>query len=214
MEVVLTLKAFLIGFTVSMPLGAIGLLCIQRTLTKGQKSGFFSGLGVASADAVFSLIAGLGISFIINFIEKQQMYFKIVGGMIIIILGVTIFYSNPVRQLRLQRLNRNRLYEDYLSVFFLAISNPLTTLSFIALFAAFNIATSEEVTFLGITFIIAGVFSGSATWWFLLTSIISVLRHRFRLKHLWWMNKIAGVVISTFGLAVILSAWLLKPFPL
>ena len=214
MGIVLMLKAFIVGFMVSMPLGAVGLICVQRTLNKGQKSGFFSGLGAASADAVFALIAGLGVSFVISFIEKQQTYFKIFGGIIIIILGVSIFFANPVRQLRMQRLNRNKIFEDYLSVFFLAVSNPLTTFSFIALFAAFDIAAMENVRLVGIILIIIGVFLGAATWWFFLTSFINIFRHRFRLKHIWLMNKIAGVFISSLGLAVILSTWVLKPFTL
>jgi threonine/homoserine/homoserine lactone efflux protein len=98
MEIELFLKGLLIGFIVSVPLGAIGLLCVQRTLNKGRKSGFFSGLGAASADTIYALIAGLGISIVISFIKEQDVYFRIIAGIIIITLGISIFLKNPVRQ--------------------------------------------------------------------------------------------------------------------
>ena len=209
MGIELILKGLLIGLMVSVPLGPIGLFCLQRTLNKGRKAGFYSGLGAASADAIFALVAGLGISIIIAFIKEQHVYFQAIGGAIIVLLGIKIFYTNPVRQLRMQRLNRGRLYEDFFSVFFLTISNPLSTFFFLAMFAGLNIAGSGTLNFFGIVLVVFGVFTGATTWWLILSTLVSTFRHKFRLKHIWWMNKIAGVLIFSLGLAAIFSIWIL-----
>lgn len=199
-------KGFIVGLMVSIPLGPIGVLCIQRTLNKGRRSGFISGLGAAFADTIFSIIAGLGLTFIIKFIKEQHLYFQIIGGIIIIFLGIHIFYTNPVRQIRMQRMNRNKLSQDFLSVFLLTITNPMAIFFFIAMFAGINIA-DEPLSLFDMSNLVLGVFSGAASWWFVLSAFVNFLRHRFRLKIIWWMNKIAGVIIFILGIAAILSIW-------
>jgi threonine/homoserine/homoserine lactone efflux protein len=199
-------KGLIVGLMVSIPLGPIGVLCVQRTINKGRKSGFVSGLGAAAADAVFAMIAGLGISFIISFIKEQHIYFQIIGGIVIIALGIQIFYTNPVRQLRLQRLNRNKLSQDFLSVFLLTLSNPMAIFFFMAMIAGINL-TSGHLRFVELVSLVAGVFAGCAAWWFMLSSFVNYWRDRFRLKNIWWMNKVAGVLVFFIGLAAILSVW-------
>jgi threonine/homoserine/homoserine lactone efflux protein len=202
-------KGIIIGLMVSIPLGPIGVLCIQRTLNKGRKSGFVSGLGAAAADTFFALIAGLGISMIITFIKAQHIYFQVIGGLIVMYLGVHIFFTNPIRQLRLQRLSQNKLSQDFISVFLLTVSNPMAIFFFLAMFAGVNLAGGEiKIFFVGL--VVAGVFLGSAFWWFLLTTLVNIFRHRFRLKSIWWMNKVAGVLILFLGVAAVLSVWFLK----
>ena len=100
------IKGILIGLLVSAPLGPIGVLCIQRTLNRGYMSGFVSGLGAAAADIIFAVIAGFGLTIIINFIEEKHIYFQILGGLFVLYIGLRIFNTNPVKQLRLQRLNK------------------------------------------------------------------------------------------------------------
>jgi len=202
-------KGIIIGLMVSIPLGPIGVLCIQRTLNKGRKSGFISGLGATVADSFFSLIAGYGISMIITFIKAKHIYFQILGGIIVMYLGIQIFFTNPVKQLRLQRMNQNKLSQDFLSVFFLTVSNPMAIFFFLAMFAGVNLASGTmNIFFVGL--IVAGVFIGSACWWFILTTLVNIFRHRFRLKSIWWMNKVAGVIIFFLGMAAILSVWFIK----
>ncbi|MGC9344565.1 MAG: LysE family translocator [Bacteroidales bacterium] len=199
-------NGFVVGLMVSIPLGPIGVLCVQRTLNKGRKSGFISGLGAASADTIFSIIAALGVTYIIRFVREQHIYFQIIGGIIILFLGIHIFYTNPVRQLRLQRMNKNKLSYDFFSVFFLTISNPMAILLFLAMFTGIHIA-SESSGFLNFTSLITGVFAGASAWWFVLSSFVNFWRHRFRLKIIWWMNKVAGVLIFILGILAILSIW-------
>lgn len=205
MEFELLIKGILIGFLASMPLGPIGILCIQKTVSKGRIPGFISGVGAATADTVFAIFAGLGVSFVVAFLEKQQLYFKIIGGAFIIILGFKIFFTNPVKQIRQQRKKKNGgLFADYISVFLLTLSNPSFILVFIAMFTGFNLISSNTSLIL-VIFAILGVFLGASSWWFTLTSIINLFRKKFRLKRIWWMNKITGGVIIAIGLLAILS---------
>ncbi|MCB8994439.1 MAG: LysE family transporter [Bacteroidales bacterium] len=194
---------------VSIPLGPIGVLCIQRTLNKGRKAGFVSGLGASAADTIFALIAGYGISMIISFVKAHHIYFQVIGGLIVMYLGIHIFYTNPVRQLRLQRTSQNKLSQDFLSVFFLTVSNPMAIFFFLAMFAGVNLA-SASMNFFMVGLVVGGVFLGTASWWFILTTLVNIFRHRFRLKSIWWMNKVAGVIIFFLGIAAILSVWFIK----
>ena len=122
MAVDVFLKGMLIGLAASIPLGPIGVLCIQRTLNKGVYSGFFSGLGAAVADTFMAMIAALGVTFIINFIEQQMLFFHIIGGLVVAFLGIRIFYTNPAKQMRRQRRKKSgKLIKDFVSVLLLTL---------------------------------------------------------------------------------------------
>ncbi|HPI70845.1 MAG TPA: LysE family transporter, partial [Tenuifilaceae bacterium] len=138
---ILIIKGIIIGLLASIPLGPIGVICIQRTLNKGKISGFVSGLGAATADTIFSAIAGFSLTFIIAFIQKQQIIFQAIGGVVVFLLGIKIFYTNPIKQFRRHKRKKNNLMEDFLSVFILTFTNPLAVFFFIALFAAFGIVS-------------------------------------------------------------------------
>jgi threonine/homoserine/homoserine lactone efflux protein len=209
MGIELYLKGIAIGLMVSIPLGPIGVLCIQRTLNKGRRSGFVSGLGASVADTFFALVAGYGMSMVITFIKAQHIYFQVIGGSIIMYLGIHIFFTNPVKQLRLQRMSQNKLSQDFLSVLLLTVSNPMAIFFFLAMFAGVNLASGPmNVFFIGL--VVGGVTTGSVSWWFILTTIVNIFRHKFRLKAIWWMNKISGLLIFFLGIAAILSVWFIK----
>ncbi len=203
------IKGIIIGLMVSAPLGPIGIMCIQRTLNRGYMAGFVSGLGAAAADVVFAVIAGFGFSIIINFIEEKHLFFQILGGVFVLYIGFRIFNTNPVKQLRLQRLNKTRLSQDFVSVFLLTISNPVAIFLFIAIMAALKVA-NDMLSWFELSFMVAGIAGGGILWWFVLASIANRFRKRIRLKSIWWLNKITGSVVFLFGLAVILSVWVIK----
>ena len=200
----LIIKGFLAGLMVSVPMGPIGVLCIQRTINKGRNSGMVSGLGATMADTLFAVIAGLGITFIIRFIEEQQLYLQLAGGAVVLLLGVYLIYSNPIAQVRAARRGKTRLRRDFISVFFLTLTNPLTVFFFIAFFAGINL-TGGSLEVFHIGEVVLGVLLGSATWWFSLTGTVNLFRHRFRLRNIWWMNKVTGVVLVVLGAAVIVG---------
>lgn len=206
MEIEFLAKGVMVGFVASIPLGPVGVLCIQRTINKGRISGLFSGMGAATVDSFFALVAALGLTFIINFIEEQQFYFQLLGGGVLILLGTRIFNTNPVRQIRRHRKKKNKLVEDFFSVLFLTLSNPLAIFLFVAGFAGIGLVTSKDSSIKS-SLIIAGVFFGALLWWALLTFFVDLFRKKFRLKQLWWINKIAGILIIVFGVVAMLSVF-------
>ncbi len=203
------IKGIVLGFLASIPLGPIGIICIQRTLGKGRWSGFISGLGAASADTLIAIIAGLGLSFVIKFFNSNSNILVILGGLILIVLGARIFFKSPVQQVRERKMNKNSLHTDYLSVLILTFSNPFTIIVFIAIFARLNLVYSTD-DFILKMLIFFGIFIGASFWWFLLTSFVNIYRAKFRLKNLWWLNKITGTIIIAFGVWLLFSLFFLS----
>ncbi|HEX3006656.1 MAG TPA: LysE family transporter [Bacteroidales bacterium] len=187
------------GLLVSVPLGPVGVMCIQRTINRGLKSGVFSGLGAASADLFYALIAGFGLSYIINFIEARQTIIQVIGSIIIVIVAFKIFYTNPAVQLRKHRNKKGKAFEEILSIFIVTLSNPAVFFAFLAMFAAFNVINSSY-GHLGTITTIVGIFTGSMLWWYVLSAIINHFRTKIRLKNLWWLNKIMGVIVFLCGI--------------
>ncbi|HOT13682.1 MAG TPA: LysE family transporter [Bacteroidales bacterium] len=200
----LFIKGLVLGYITSIPLGPIGIIVVQRTLSKGKLSGFVSGLGAASVDTFLAVIAGLGLSFIIDFIEDYSILFKLFGGLIIIFIGGRIFFKSPVRQVRERKQKKSSLHTDYLSVVALTLSNPLAVFLFIAIFAGLNVVNGVK-SFVSLGFVFTGIFIGASLWWLTLTSFVNIYRDKFRLKNLWWLNKITGVLIVILGLATLIS---------
>ena len=187
-------KGFIIGILVSAPMGPIGLLCVQRTLSKGQWHGFFSGVGAAFSDLFYAGITSLGMGFIIDFITANQYILQITGSIMLMIFGFYVFQSNPFKRLHEPKENINRYSQDIVSAFFLTLSNPLIIFLYIALFARFNFIAPEEKLFsilLGLIFILVGALS----WWFLITFLVGKLRKIMNLRALLIMNRVVGSVI-------------------
>ena len=154
-------KGILIGLVASVPLGPIGLLCIQRTLSKSHRSGFVSGLGAATADSMFATVALFSLTVVMSFIENNMAIIKALGGISVVIVGVTIFLKNPVVQIRRNRAGKgHNLWGDYLSVFFLTLTNPAYILIFVALFAALGVS-HEGIPLGGGMSMILGVLCGA-----------------------------------------------------
>ena len=204
------LDGMIVGFSASVPLGPIGVLCIQRTLQRGRLSGFVSGLGAAFSDTIYAVIAGFSLSFIVTFIEEQFFWIQIFGAVILTLLGIHIYRSNPAKQLRKQRQGKSSYLQDFVSTFLFTISNPLAIFLFIAFFAGFGVVDPKS-GIIGQLVLIAGVFLGAALWWFILTSIVGLFRQAVNLRRLFWINKIAG---STIVILVIVGMiiWLLRSF--
>jgi len=202
------LNGLIIGFSASAPLGPIGVLCIQKTINKGRLSGIVSGLGAASADTVFAIISGFGLTIISNFITTQQTFLRICGGIILIYLGIKIFITNPGIQIRKQSKDK-KIFNDFISIFFLTISNPITLFVFAAVFAGFGIVKGES-NFSSIFELVFGVLIGATIWWTILTTFINMFRSKIRLRRLLWINKISGVLIVIFGIATFISLFYLN----
>ncbi len=200
------INALIVGLLVSIPLGPIGVLCIQKTITKGWSAGFAAGLGAAVSDVLYAIIAAFSLTFIITFLKANHIIFELIGASILILLGVKIFYTNPAKQLRKTKQKGNNLFSDFISTFFLTISNPLAIVLIMALLASFELV-KEEISFQHNIILIIGVFLGATSWWATLTWLVNLFRKRISLRRLWWINKItgAGIVIFSIVISIILA---------
>jgi threonine/homoserine/homoserine lactone efflux protein len=202
MPLVLFLKGVVVGLSMAVPVGPIGILCIRRTLLEGRLSGFVSALGLATADVVFGCIAGFWLTFISNFLISQQVWLRLVGGLFLCIVGVKVFLSKFVDREAPPR--GKGLLGAYTSMFFLTLTYPMTVLIFLGIFAGLGIGNAKG-NYLAIAALVLGVFIGSILWWAILSSVIGAFRDRFRTQNWRWVNKISGILIAGFGLAVLLS---------
>jgi threonine/homoserine/homoserine lactone efflux protein len=196
------LKGVIIGFSIAAPVGPIGLLCIRRTLAEGRTAGLVSGLGAATADAIYGCIAGFGLTFISTLLISQQVWFRVIGGLFLCYLGLKTFLSRPAAQTASAK--GNGLIGAYASTFFLTLTNPITILSFAAIFAGLGVASTSG-NYISASVLVLGVFSGSALWWLLLSGGVAFFQTKFNIRELKWVNRISGIVILLFGLYVLLS---------
>jgi threonine/homoserine/homoserine lactone efflux protein len=187
-------KGILIGILVSAPMGPIGLLCIQRTLNKGQWHGFFSGVGAACSDLFYAGIVCLGMGFVVDFIEGNRSILQIIGSIFLLVFGIYIFRSNPSKQLQKPKVQVNSFSQDAISAFFLTLSNPLIIFMYIVLFSRFNFISPEEKLHSMLLGLLS-IFAGALFWWFLITFFVGKLRKVINLRGLWLINKIVGTVI-------------------
>jgi Putative threonine efflux protein len=197
----------IIGVLVSSPMGPIGMLCLQRTLSKGQMSGFVSGLGAAVSDLIYAAITGLFMGLVVNFVEAHQRPLQIFGSIVLAIFGYYIFQSNPVKNLQRNQESRQTLVQDFVTAFLLTFSNVLIVFLFIGLFARFGFVLPEhslEMTVSGLV----GVSLGAVIWWLFITFIVSLLRRWFNIRSIKILNKIVGIVIILLAvLGLFSSIW-------
>lgn len=196
------LRGLAIGFSIAAPVGPIGVLCIRRTLAEGWIHGLVSGLGAASADAIYGCVAGFGVTFISVFLVEQQLWLRLVGGVFLCFLGVRIFLSKASEQAAPAKTMG--LFSVFASTFFLTLSNPVTILSFAAIFAGLGLGSTGG-SYVPAAILVFGVFVGSALWWLVLSGSVSLFRTSFTPVALRWVNRISGIVIVGFGVVALLS---------
>jgi threonine/homoserine/homoserine lactone efflux protein len=200
------LKGIILGLTVSMPLGPIGIILINRTIKRGMLSGFFSGLGMATADTLLAFLAGIGFTVIVSFINKERYIISVIAGLIILGVGLKVYLSNPVKDIRKREKSEKSLWRDYYSVFVLSISNPYTIFIFVAFFSGVHVSGNVRPEFVPF-FLIPGVLVGTISWWFFLSYFVSRFKKNIRLRLIVRINKVAGIVIMVIGVIVLLSVF-------
>ncbi len=193
------LRGFLIGISIAAPVGPIGVLCIRRTLTEGKIKGFLSGMGAASADMVYGGIAAFGVTIITNILVNNAFWLQLIGGCFLLYLGIKTFIEKPADHAA--QVKQSGYLGTYLSTFLLTITNPITILSFAAIFAG-TLFTGKAVSPI---VLVAGVFTGSASWWLALSLGVGMIRNRLNAVHLVWINQISGTIITLFGIIALLS---------
>lgn len=195
-------RGLIIGFSVAMVVGPIGMLCIQRTLQRGFRLGLATGLGAATADGLYGSMAAFGLTLISGFLVSQQTWIRLVGGLFLLYLGIKAALTPPAS--KAAEAAGSNLLLAYSGTLLLTLTNPLTILSFVAIFAGAGLVMGHQ-SVLAAALMVTGVFSGSAIWWVILSGGISLVRDRITSSWLVWVNRLAGVIIICFGLYALIG---------
>jgi threonine/homoserine/homoserine lactone efflux protein len=198
-EVELLIGGIIVGLMIAMPVGPVNILCIQRTIEGGWKSGVISGFGAAAADMLYGGVAGFSITLVVQFLIREQFWIRFFGGILLVVIGISYFFKRP-EPLSAHNQNRGSAYSDLRSTFLLTLTNPTTVLSFLALLAALGMGNQRQWWLT--VFLVVGIFCGSMAWWIVLSSIVNQFRGRFNDRTLLLMNRLAGLAIGGFGIAV------------
>lgn len=202
MEVLLDmLKGFLVGICASAPLGPIAILVIQKSLSKGHKSGFISGLGATVADTCYALIAIFALAFAQRFIDEHQSFILLLGGAILLIVGASMALSNPYKKKR-RREATTVSPKDFGQAVAMAFTNPGAIFVMFTLFAFFGLAKDEPHTW-KVAPLILSVSAGSVTYWFFMSWLISRFQNLFKMRTIVWISRITGGLIVVIGIALL-----------
>lgn len=201
------LKAILIGLAASIPLGPLGIVCIQKTLSKGRWAGFAVGVGSTIADAFYAAIALFSVSFISDFLDRNQDWVMLIGGVIIVIIGLQIALKNPIKDLRRPNAEviGSRHVREIGRGLLMTVTNPGALVLMLGLFAFFRLDLGSSYSTYDVLLVIAGIVIGTAGWWFVLSSGISLFRKRFGLRQMLIINRISGTIITLIGLASLIE---------
>jgi len=203
----LFITGILIGFLISCPMGPIGMITIQRTLSKGQLSGFITGLGAAFSDLVYATGTCLFVGLLVNFVKANERPLHIFGSIIMVLLGFYIFRKEPKLNLAQNQEQKQTLVQDFITAFFLTFSNVFIVIFLIGLFAQYGFVLPEHSIRMTITGLL-GIFTGAIAWWLLLTFAVSLLRRRFNVRGLKILNKVMGAIIIVLAVfAFITAVW-------
>jgi len=184
----------LIGILISAPMGPIGVLVIQRTLNKGRMPALYTGCGAALSDLTYCLLTGLGLSFVHDFIVRNQAILQIIGSLFIVAYALFLFRKNPTRQLKTPKLQPTTYWKDFVTGFLFTFSNPLILFFIIGLFARFQFLDSD---YHAIEYIVGYlcIACGALGWWFFVTYFVNKVRAHFNLRSMWVINRIIGSII-------------------
>lgn len=203
MNIGLLIKSFIIGLSIAAVVGPISVLCIQRTLSRGYVYGLITGLGIATADGTYGSIAAFSLTAISTFLVHEEVWIRAIGGAFLLYLGIRTILSKPAEKAATSA-KASSLPGAYASILLLTLTNPLTILSFAAIFAGIGVSGGKG-GYLAATLVVMGVFLGSSTWWLILTSGVSLLRKKITLRWLAWLNRISGAVLVIFGIVALIS---------
>jgi threonine/homoserine/homoserine lactone efflux protein len=208
LEISFFIKGVIIGLIVAAPLGPIGIISLQRTLSEGYLPGLFSGLGISTADAIYGALATFGVTAISGFLISQELWLKIIGGIVICGLGIRIYSQAGYQKMSESASNKSCL-GAYFSALILTLMNPALIFSFVAIFAGLGIVYSKTNP-VSCLLLIGGVFSGSAIWWVFLSGMASRLKTQFTESFIKKINYISGILIAGFGLVMVGSAFFFR----
>jgi threonine/homoserine/homoserine lactone efflux protein len=201
MLLVFFLKGIVVGIIIAVPVGPVGIMCIRRTVFEGKLAGFVSGLGAATADAVFGIIAGFGLTVVSDWLLGYQQWLRIAGAGLLLAVGGHSLLARQPPKLGSAR-NPESLSWYYASTFAVTLTNPITILAFLAIFAAVGL-TGAEATLERAAILVLGVGVGSLLWWLTLSFGVGSFFRSFEPRHLAWINRGSGAILVLSGAALL-----------
>ena len=198
------LKGIAVGIVIALPVGPVGVLCVRRTLFEGPTYGFVSGLGAATADTIFGIIAGFGITIVRDFMLRYQDWFAAAGGLFLLYVGAKALLE--ARDTEPEPVHDEGHLGTFVSTFALTITNPVTTPAFAGIFA--KVGVSRDAGLPDMAVLVGGVFLGSLLWWLGLSFGIAALRRGVGTVRLVWLNRISGAILALSGLGLVGAALL------
>jgi len=208
--VIFFIHGFIIGILASMPVGAIAIMSVQRTMNNGLWAGFSIGMGAAFGDFVYAGIAGFSLNFISDFLLENKFWLALAGGIFLLFIGYKIYTSDTVKQFRnKKKLSSSKIANDFVSSFLLALSNPVTILGFTGFFASAGIISKDTSNF-RVLILLIGVFLGATLWWFGISLIVNIFKKKITLRKIVIINRITGVLIVILGIAVLIGMFVFE----
>ncbi len=197
------LKGVAVGFVIAVPVGPVGVLCVRRTIFEGRLFGFLSGLGAASADTIFGIVAGFGLTVVSDLLLGYQGWLRLAGGVFLVYIGVSALRTRIVRA-EVPETNAENLFGAYFSTFVLTITNPVTILAFLGIFAGIGFS-GEEATLGRAAILVAGVLLGSLIWWLGISLGAGLFRKSIGERHLMLLNHVSGGILTLSGIGLLCS---------
>ena len=192
------IKGILIGMLASAPMGPVGILCIQRTLNKGRWYGFVTGIGAAASDIIYALFTGLGMSFVMDFINNAQNKFllQIFGSLMLLGFGIYSYMSDPMKNAHQSSNKKGSLTHNGVTAFLVTLSNPLIIFLFMATFGSFAFIIPDHPLEMTVGYL--SIVIGALLWWFGLTWLVDKIRNKFDVSGIVILNKIIGSIVIVF----------------
>lgn len=195
------LKCFLIGICASAPLGPVAIFVMQRSLSRGHRAGFFTGLGATLADTIWATVAIFALAIAEDFLFAHETVIQIGGGIILSGMGFSMAFKDPFRRMKDQK-SPDKWVKDFWSTALLGLSNPGAMAVMLALFAFFGVQVEgKDLVFLPC---ICAVSAGSVIYWFNFSWLFGHLRRNFKMRTLVWMNRISGLIVMTIGMVLLI----------
>src|SRR6516164_939958 len=195
------LKGIVVGVVIAVPVGPVGVLCVHRSILEGKLAGFVSGLGAATADAIFGIIAAFGLTFVSDWLVSYEQWLRGAGGCYLLYIGGRAFAAEPPAELESDH-DPETLLRDLVSTFVLAVTNPITVLAFLGIFAAIGLG-GTQATYGGASILVLGVWGGSLLWWLALSFGVGQVRHSIEPRHLGWISRGSGAILFCSGAALL-----------
>ena len=203
MLLVFLLKGIAVGIVIAVPVGPVGIMCVRRTIFEGKLAGLVSGLGAATADAIFGFIAAFGLTFVSDWLIGYHQWLRIAGGCYLLYVGGSALLAEPEAK-RSSEPDAEGLLRDFLSTFALTLTNPITILAFLGIFSALGLS-GDDATFSRAAILVLGVWLGSLLWWLALTLGLGSLFRSFDARNLKWVNRASGFILLLSGAGLLIA---------